>query len=301
MTKINGIIPVLSTPMTASGDINATGLERLLEFLVSRNIGGLWVLGTGSEDMNLTFAKRLQVAEIATGVVDGRKPLLLGTSFYAMEESLAFMQKTKHLKKDGYHAMPYHPLLSEDGLKRYYTELADNSPAPFWLYTSGNWSLQLSLGAIEELKQHPNIAGMKFSSTNAVAAMNVIGLHEDSFQIITAVASQSFPSFCMGSKAHTSSLGSALPDPLIEIHDLYSQGRYEEALTAQRSLNAFLKVFSSGAKKDNFLMAAEEKYVLSLRGICEDYVSGSYRSLNNEEKKRIRGALAKHGYLDVAN
>ena len=61
MKKLEGVIPVLLTPLTKSGDIDEPSLIKLVKYLNKKNIGGFWVLGTGSEDMNLTYQQRLQV------------------------------------------------------------------------------------------------------------------------------------------------------------------------------------------------------------------------------------------------
>lgn len=297
MRTINGIVPVLSTPLLPDGSIDEQGLVRLLDYLLVKPIGGLWVLGTGSEDMNLTFAKRLQVARIASQHVRGRVPFMLGAGFFCMEDSLAFFEATKDLPVDAWHVMPYHPLLSTDRLVWYYRALADACPGELWLYTSGNWSPQLTLDAISQLKAHPKICGIKYSTTNAVNVLRVAQLCDASFQMITAVASQTYACMCSGSKAHTSSLGSAIPDVLIDIHRLFAEGRHAEALAAQHKADALIRSLAGMAKKDNFLTAAEEKYILSRRGICGETVSGYYRTLTAEEKTRIDGLLEQYGLL----
>jgi 4-hydroxy-tetrahydrodipicolinate synthase len=81
---VRGIVPVVSTPLTAEEDIDVPALKGLIEFLNTKNIGGLWVLGTGSEDMNLSFAKRIKVAQAACDANAGKTPLLLGTGFFAI-------------------------------------------------------------------------------------------------------------------------------------------------------------------------------------------------------------------------
>ena len=45
MKKLEGVIPVLLTPLTKSGDINEP-FNRLVKYLNKKNIGGFWVLGT---------------------------------------------------------------------------------------------------------------------------------------------------------------------------------------------------------------------------------------------------------------
>jgi len=288
---VRGVVPVVSTPLTAEEDIDVPALERLIEFLNTKNIGGLWVLGTGSEDMNLSFAKRIKVAQAACEANGGKTPLLLGAGFFAMEDIFAFMKETKDLVFDAYHVMPYNPRLSLDRLDWFYRHIADNCPKPLWMYTSGNWSKPVTPSFVANLKPHPNIAGIKFSNRDTVAVTEVAGLADEEFQVITAVASQLYACLSLGSKAHTSSLSCCLPEPMIEIYELYVQGKLEDSLAAQRRLNEFLEELSKNTKKDNFLQAADEKYILKLRGICNEYVTSYYRQVDESEKEKIRELL----------
>ena len=89
MRQVKGIVPVLSTPFTSDENIDVEGLKRLVGFLITQNIAGLWVLGTGSEDMNLSFEKRLKVAKAVTEANAGRVPLMLGAAFFALEDTMA--------------------------------------------------------------------------------------------------------------------------------------------------------------------------------------------------------------------
>jgi 4-hydroxy-tetrahydrodipicolinate synthase len=294
MTKtrsVRGIVPVVSTPLTVEEDIDVPALKRIIEFLNTKTIGGLWVLGTGSEDMNLSFAKRLKVAQAACEANAGKTPLLLGAGFFALEDILTFIEETQDLEFDAYHVMPYNPKLSLDRLDWFYRHIADKCPKPLWLYTSGNWSKPVTPSFVANLKSHPNVAGIKFSNRDTVAVTEVAALADEEFQVITAVASQLYACLSLGSKAHTSSLSCCLPEPMIEIYELYVKGKHEDSLTAQLRLNIFLEEFSKGTKKDNFLQAADEKYILKLRGICEEYVTSYYRQVDEGEKQRIRELL----------
>ncbi|MBW2342555.1 MAG: dihydrodipicolinate synthase family protein [Deltaproteobacteria bacterium] len=294
---VRGIVPVVSTPLTKEEDIDIPGLKRLVEFLIDKKIGGLWVLGTGSEDMNLTFSKRLQVARTICEVNAGKIPLMLGAGFFAMEDILNFIRETEGLEFDAYHVMPYHPLLSLDRLDWFYRHIADNCPRPLWIYTSANWSRPITPEFVSGLKEHPNICGIKFSTRDSVAITKVARLADDKFQVITAVASQLYACLCMGSRAHTSSLGSCLPEILIRIYELFTEGKYDKALSEQHRLNDFLAAFSRNTKTDNFLQAADEKYILSLRGICNEYVTSYYRNVSEEEKLSIQRLLKEYNFF----
>ena len=292
-----GIVPVVDTPLTAQEDIDVPGLKRLIDFLNTKKIGGLWVLGTGSEDMNLSFAKRLKAAQAACEANAGKTPLILGAGFFALEDIYNFIEETNQLEFDAYHVMPYNPKLSLDRVDWFYRHIADRCPKPLWMYISGNWSRPVTPEFVAKLKPHPNIAGFKFSNQDTIAITKVARMADEQFQVITAVASQLHACLCMGSKGHTSSLSCCLPEPMIEIYELFLQGKIEESLAAQHRLNDFLKELSQNTKNDNFLWAADEKYILKLRGICDEYVTSYYRQINEKEKTRVRQLLEKYNFF----
>src|SRR3990170_5904334 len=98
--ELKGVIPVVQTPLNADGSIDHAGQARLIEFLVNVGVGGFWTLGTNSEDMSLTFAKRLEAARTLTKTNRGRLPLVLGSGFFCMDDIRAFMDATRHLEFD---------------------------------------------------------------------------------------------------------------------------------------------------------------------------------------------------------
>jgi 4-hydroxy-tetrahydrodipicolinate synthase len=84
---------------------------------------------------------------------------------------------------------------------------------------------------------------------------------------------------------------------MIEIYELFLERKIEESLAAQHRLNTFLKALSKNTKTDNFLWAADEKYILKLRGICDEYVTSYYRQINEDEKARVRKLLEEYRFF----
>ena len=287
MRQLKGVIPVLLTPFTSSGDVDEPGLRRLVEYLNSKNIGGFWVLGTGAEDMNLTYQQRLRVVEVVAEANAGQSPLVVGAGFFALEDSLNFISDTAHLDFDAYHVMPYHNLLSLDRIEWVYKRLADHASKPLWMYTSANWCRFIPPEFIEKIKGYPNIAGIKFSTSNVVHTERVIALGDDNFQVITAVVRSFYASLCLGVKGGTTVEACAFIDPIVDVYEKFSAGDMAGALQAQRKLNRFLEGMPEAPGKDNFLKVAEGKYILSRMGICESHMAGYYRNLTAAEKQAI--------------
>jgi 4-hydroxy-tetrahydrodipicolinate synthase len=301
MRSVEGVVPVLVTPLTAGGDVDEAALERLVEFLIDRGVGGFWVLGTNSEDMNLSFRKRLTVAKRVTATVKSRVPVLLGCSFFALEDSLEFIEATKNLELDAYHFMPYHPLYSLDRLEWHYRAIADKAPKPLWGYSSANWCRAVPPEFYERIKGHPNVAGVKFSSNNTVQCTKAISLEEPGFQILTAVVACFHSNLALGVRGTTTSLACAVPEAIIGQYKAFREGRIKESLEMQRRFNAFQDALPKTLKADNFLPGAAEKYILSLRGICEPHMTSYYRAANEAEQAEIRAALTKYRMLPEAD
>lgn len=295
--QLSGVIPVVQTPVHEDGSVDTEGCARLIQYLTKAGVGGFWVLGTGSEDMNLSFEKRLAVARAMTEANAGRLPLILGAGFFCMDDILAFIDATKNLQFDAYHVMPYHPVMGLDGVDKFYRDIADYAPKPLWMYTSGNWCRYFPPEFVGHLKPHPNIAGIKFSSSRTTDQITVIGMAEPDFQVITAVATQFIMVLSVGVAGSTTSLAGALPEPLLEIYNLFKAGKQKEAIAAQHKFNAFQKRLPKRAKEWNFLTGAHEKYILSLRGICKPCMTSYYTELNKEEQAEMRAALEEFGYL----
>lgn len=59
---LKGLILVMVSPMVRDGSPDAEGIHRLVGFLVDRPCGGLWVLGSASENLNMSFDEKVTVA-----------------------------------------------------------------------------------------------------------------------------------------------------------------------------------------------------------------------------------------------
>ena len=82
MKKLNGIIPVLITPLKEDKTVDEISLIKICKKYCNSNVKGLWVLGTGGEDMCLSFEDRLEVAEVVE-IILANLEIILGCSFFS--------------------------------------------------------------------------------------------------------------------------------------------------------------------------------------------------------------------------
>jgi 4-hydroxy-tetrahydrodipicolinate synthase len=147
------------------------------------------------------------------------------------------------------------------------------------------------------MKDYPNITGVKFSTSNAVHAEQVISMANDNFQVITAVVRTFYSNLCMGVKATTTVEACPFADEIIKIYEEFDSGKLESSLISQKRLNRALEDMPNSIAKDNFFRVAEAKYILYLKGLCLPVMSSYYREVSEQEGGKIKNILNKHKIL----
>lgn len=286
MEKINGLIPVLITPIDRDGNVDYHGLKNLLEYHNTEGIEALWVLGTGGEDMSLTMGQRLSVTEFVANNKNNLK-IIVGCSFYSEYDTYEFLDGTAHMNIDAYHAMPYHPKISLVGIYNWYERIADYAKKPIWAYTSGNWAQHMPAEFISGVAKIKNIHGVKYSSSNLVEIQEASWIENEEFQVITAVVKTLLPCLQLGIKAATTVEAALFQSHILDIFSHVKNNEINEARVKQRILNTELLKYPNTAANTNFLRTAEIRYLLSKKIKISTDVPLPYEQLSQEGKDRL--------------
>src|SRR5687768_4840469 len=86
--RFSGIIPPMVTPLRGIDELDAAGLERLIERLISGGVRGLFILGTTGEGPSLSHRLRRELIERTCRQVANRIPVLVGITDTAFVECL---------------------------------------------------------------------------------------------------------------------------------------------------------------------------------------------------------------------
>jgi len=293
---LTGIVPVLVTPMHRDGSPDEDGIHRLVEFLVNSGVGGLWVLGSAGEDINISWNDRVIVLKNVIAAAKNRIPVITGTGCTNVNDVLRFTEEIGGLELAGIHMLYMDPKPSDTRMIAEITRLADNCEYPIWLYHNPKRGKQVSVEVIRAVRDHENVIGMKVGGYSLSEMMQAVLHQTQTFQVMGAGGGQFFVMLCLGCQAHTSSDSCVWPEEFIKLHALFLQGKLEEAREQQVRLIKLNNSYPRSAFRDNGESSSEEKYMLSLRGICSEYVNSSYRILTDEEKSAVRMALREYGF-----
>lgn len=94
---VAGLVPILATPFTPSGELDVPSLRRLVEFQLGCGVDGVAVFGMASEGFALTTVERATILREVRAVTAGAVPVVAGVN----ATSLATAVEQGHAARDG--------------------------------------------------------------------------------------------------------------------------------------------------------------------------------------------------------
>ena len=103
------------------------------------------------------------------------------------------------------------------GLIAHYTAVADASPVPVLLYNfPASTGVNLAPETVAVLSRHPNIAGMKETSTDGAQFADLSAAVPDDFTVLCGAAPGVFAALCAGATGAIIAVGALLPALCLE-------------------------------------------------------------------------------------
>ena len=131
LMAFGGVFSVLPTPFTASGDIDSDSLTRVIDLFISDGVNGFTALGVTSEVARLTDAERDRVLDTVLAHVNGRVPVVAGTTAEGLRTCI---ELTRRARQAGAAAVmispPRMPKINSDGVARHFAEVASAVETP---------------------------------------------------------------------------------------------------------------------------------------------------------------------------
>jgi 4-hydroxy-tetrahydrodipicolinate synthase len=131
MAAFGGVFSVLPTPFTASGDVDPESLKRVIDLFIEDGVNGFTALGVTSEVARLTDAERDQVLETVVTHVNGRVPVVAGTTAEGLRTCIDYTRRAKTAGASA--AMispPRMPKINSDAVATHFAEVASAVDIP---------------------------------------------------------------------------------------------------------------------------------------------------------------------------
>ncbi|WP_113177060.1 dihydrodipicolinate synthase family protein [Rhizobium sp.] len=225
---LTGISGVPVTPYKADGSVDIAKLSALITRLAHARVHNLMAAGNTGEFFTLTMDE-VRAVHAATIKAAGGKSLVSAAVGRSLTEAKALARDAIAEGADaimGHH--PMDPFAGPSYQARYFLELADASTVPVIAYVRSD---TFSVPDFRKLAQHPNIAGIKFASSNLMLLAEVIRATGDAPAIwVCGLAEGWAPAFyAMGARGFTSGLVNVFPERSHAIHQALETGDYAAA------------------------------------------------------------------------
>ena len=290
---LEGVIPYLPTPITASGEVDAGAVQRLGDHLIGQGVHGLCALGSTGEFAYLGAAQKVALIEATVAAAAGRVPVIAGVAATATHDAVAQAKRAADAGASGILAVmeAYFPI-NEEGVVSYFTAIADATDLPLTIYTNPSFQRSdLSLSAIERLSHHPSIRALKDASTNTGRLLSVLRRTEGRIDVFAASAHITVAVMLIGGKGWMAGPSCLVPEQSVALYDLCRARDWDAAMEVQRELWAVNEAF---AKYD---LAGAIKAGLRLQGFdCGEPIPPQ-RPVPPAGVEEIRAVLARLGAL----
>jgi 4-hydroxy-2-oxoglutarate aldolase len=290
--KLAGIAAPISTPFVDE-EVAYDQLRDNVKKYSQTPLAGFFALGSNGESKCMTETEKLKVLEVVLREKAEHQIVMAGTGYESTKQTIAFSRKAAEMGADFVSIVTpsyFKKRLTDDAMTGYYTDVAEALSIPVIAYNApGFTGMTLSAGVVEKISRHPNVAGMKDTSTgNMSTYLSVAG---EDFDILSGTVSTLFESMLLGAKGGVVSLANAFPAPCCE---LYEACKAQDLDTARRLHYLLIKLNKSVSGSFG---VAGVKYAMELAG----YHGGAPRlpllPITDEGRQTVRKAIEAAGLL----
>ena len=246
--SFEGSYTVAVTPFTDDASaIDVSRLKGFLDWQLESGVPGIIMLGSTGEFLTLSAEeRRLLVAETVRHI-DGRIPVLVGTTNAATSFAVQQSREAEDLGADGLMiAPPYYYTPTEDEIFWYYEAIAGAVDLPIMLYNNPvTTNVDMSAALVARLaKAFPNISYIKESSQVVERVGEVVELAGG--EMVVYAGEQVVDSFELGAKGYVNPYGNYIPLATGRIFDLLESGRVAEARHIDDLVHRFDAIIAEG-------------------------------------------------------
>lgn len=274
------------TPFDEQGNVDWGSLGQNIDFLLD---SGLRVIVTGGNTGEF-YSLRIEEAQAVTRFVVNRvakRALVIVGIGYDSRTAGEMARNAERCGADGLMLhQPVHPFVLEEGLIRYYMEVAEASKLPLLLYVRGQ---QISINLLQSVGRHPRIAGIKFAVNDVLLFTKCVREVNADYVWICGGAERWAPFFAMaGAVGFTSGLVNIVPEKSLAMFECLRGANYARALDIWREIEPFERLRADHGDGNN---VSAVKEAMAQLGLCSRSVRAPIAELSEGERVEVTRIL----------
>jgi 4-hydroxy-tetrahydrodipicolinate synthase len=297
-----GIIPPLVTPLIDNDHIDIDGLERLVEHTLSGGVHGLFILGTTGEFASLSYGLRREMIKRTCALVNKRVPVLVGITDSAFRESINLAGLAADFGADALViSPPYYFPSGQPELIEYMTRVVGQLPLPLFLYNMPmHTKVMFEPPTVLKLAENPEVIGIKDSSANLVYFSQVRHLLKErgDFTFLVGPEELNAAFVLLGGHGGVSGGANMFPKLYVKLYHAAVNKDFEQISPLQEKIMQIsTTIYGVGQYSSSYLKGV--KCVLSLLGICSDFMAEPFHRYNAPEREKVKHLLDELNYTEL--
>ena len=295
---VEGIITPLLTPYDESEAVDEEALRRLIRHQIDGGVAALFAMGSSAEFCLLTDAERRRGAQIAVEEAAGAVPVLVGAIAEGPQRVLELAADARAIGAEAVVVTaPYYFGWNPGEIERFFSSIADRVPLPLVLYDIP-WRTHnpIARDTILRLSEHPNIVGIKDTTTDGGRFVNLLLELEgrDGFALYQGSEPLGLASFLLGADGAVFSLANVAPRTSVALYEACVCGDLAEARRLQRLYNRLFAIFAIVDQGSGSIAGALGglKVGLELLGIASSRVRSPGRQASEVEREAVAALLS---------
>ncbi len=296
---LSGLVAAPHTAMRADGSVNLEAIEKQAARLIADGVSGAFICGSTGEGLSLTTPERRQVAERWRKAI-GRAPLklIVHAGHNSVEEAKSLAAHAREIGADAVSVMApcyFKPATVEDLVDFCAPIAAECSSLPFYFYDIPALT-GVELSMVELLWKTdghiPNLAGIKFTSTNLMSLQECLAFEGGRFNILFGCDEMLLSALALGVPGAVGSTYNYCAPLYHKIIAAYRSGDLDAAQALQMKSVRLVEVLIQHG------VLAAGKAIMSLVGVDCGPVRPPVRRLTEEQKTRLFRQVEALGILE---
>ncbi len=251
--KFVGIVPPVVTPYLPNGEVDVSGLRRVVRHLVDNGVHGLFLLGSTSECALLNENERMLVLTTALEEINGRVPVVAGVMDTATDLCIGHGQRARDAGVDGLVlTAPYYTRTNQTETMDHFRYVHDTVGLPIIAYDIPVCvNTKLSRETVNRLAQDEVIIALKDSSGDEgnFRMLTHDFANQPLFRLFTGSELVADSSILMGADGCVPGLANVDPSGYVRLYEAAVRGDLLAARAEQeRLIDLFQMVFWSSAE-----------------------------------------------------
>ena len=284
------------TPLMEDGSLDRRGLSNILERNIRHGLSGVFLLGSMGEWGSFSDDFKEDYVKTATEIVGNRMELLVGINATSLPLSLENMRRYRKYPFDSYVFMHPGRTSSLDPVKSLLKVLDAADRPVYFYYCPPNNNVTFTLDQFDAVMKHPNLKGIKNSSSNMWLRKELVCLRREKGYKTLFMEGQEWAvdeALMVGYDGMISGMGALCSKIMVGIAKAADRKDWDEA---NRLQNLFIDIFHGVYGIDLANVWNGQKYALVKLGLCSTpyTIAQEMDSLTDEAKARVEACVEKY-------